>query len=93
MSPEFMASRSWCSETCPCVPLLRRRIRRYGFVGFALIVLALAAVAASLPVDGLPGVGLAVAGTAGIWSGWYLIVRRTVALKAELAAATAGGAR
>jgi hypothetical protein len=69
--------------------------RRYRIAGFALIVLALAAIAASLPVEGLPGASLALGGVAVLWTGWYLVVRRAGRIDAELrqAAATARAIR
>jgi hypothetical protein len=47
----------------------------YRVLGWLLIVLALLAIGASIPVEGLAGAGLAVGG---IWIGWYFIVRRGV---------------
>ncbi len=89
MSPEFMASQSGCSDACSCMPGLRRRIRCCRIAGFSLIVLALAAIGASLPVEGLARAGLAIAGIVAVGAGWYLVVRRAGRFEVELKAAAA----
>jgi hypothetical protein len=87
MSPQFMASQSGCADACPCMPRLRRKIRLYQAAGFTLVALALAAIVASWPVEGLAGAGLALGGVAVLWTGWYLVVRRASQFKVELKAA------
>jgi hypothetical protein len=82
MSPEYMASQSRCVDACPCIPRLRRKIRLLQAAGFTIQLFALMAIAAGFPVEGLPGVGLALGGMALVWVGWYLAVRRPAPLKA-----------
>jgi hypothetical protein len=48
----------------------------YRIVGWLLIVLALFAIGAGFPVDGLAGAGLSLGGIVVIWVGWYLVVRK-----------------
>lgn len=51
-------------------------VRTAHTVGWFLILIALASIAISIPVDGLFGAGLALGGITAVWTGWYLIVKR-----------------
>lgn len=73
MSPHEMAAASRCSKDCPkCADARARRPR---FAGWLMFGIGLSAIGLSLPVDGLPGTGLSIAGMALVWRGWFLIVR------------------
>jgi hypothetical protein len=76
VSPQDMAAASRCARTCRACARARTVAKRFRIIGWLLVVLALAAIGAGIPVDGLPGVALAVAGIALAWTGRHLVVRR-----------------
>lgn len=73
MSPDEMTEGSPSCEVCLSCARKAELFRRLAWLAFFVGLLM---VAASIPVDGLAGAGLAVVGIALIWRGWFLIVRR-----------------